>query len=104
MAPQWPGAPHHSVRFEGGILWEQLEAAGVPGIVGTYVHNAFMVVVAIRQQYAGHAKQAGMAVLASAARARNGRYVVILDEDNDPSKMKEEIWAMTQRVDPKTDI
>ena len=29
MSPQWPGAPHHSVRFEGGILWEQLEAAGV---------------------------------------------------------------------------
>ena len=35
MAPQWPGAPHHSVRFEGGILWEQLEAAGVPGIAGS---------------------------------------------------------------------
>ena len=37
MAPQRPGAPHHSVRFEGGILWEQLEAAGVPGIAGVYV-------------------------------------------------------------------
>ncbi len=67
MAPQWPGAPHHSVRFEGGILWEQLEAVGVPGIVGTYVHNPFLVVVAIKQQYAGHAKQAGMAVLGCAA-------------------------------------
>ena len=42
MAPQWPGAPHHSVRFEGGILWEQLEAVGVPGIVGTYVHNSVL--------------------------------------------------------------
>jgi UbiD family decarboxylase len=104
MAPQWPGAPHHSVRFEGGILWEQLEAVGVPGIVGTYVHNPFMVVVSIRQQYAGHAKQAGMAVLGSAASARNGRFVVIVDEDIDPSNMKEVIWAMTTRVDPKTDI
>jgi 4-hydroxy-3-polyprenylbenzoate decarboxylase len=104
MAPQWPGAPHHSVRFEGGILWEQLEAVGVPGIVGTYVHNPFLVVVAIKQQYAGHAKQAGMAVLGSAASARNGRFVVIVDEDIDPSNMKEVIWAMTTRVDPKTDI
>src|SRR6185436_12165843 len=104
MGPQWPGAPHHSVRFEGGILWEQLEAVGVPGIVGTYVHNPFLVVVAIRQQYAGHAKQAGMAVLGSAASARNGRFVVIVDEDIDPSNMKEVIWAMTTRVDPKSDI
>jgi UbiD family decarboxylase len=104
MAPQWPGAPHHSVRFEGGILWEQLEAVGVPGIVGTYVHNPFFVVVAIKQQYAGHAKQAGMAVLASSASARNGRFVVIVDEDIDPSNMDEVIWAMTTRVDPATDI
>jgi UbiD family decarboxylase len=104
MAPQWPGAPHHSVRFEGGILWEQLEAVGVPGIVGTYVHNPFFVVVSIKQQYAGHAKQAGMAVLASSVAARNGRFVVIVDEDIDPSSMKEVIWAMTTRVDPKGDI
>jgi UbiD family decarboxylase len=104
MAPQWPGAPHHSVRFEGGILWEQLEALGVPGIAGTYVHNSFFVVVAIKQQYAGHAKQAGLAVLGSAASARNGRYVVIVDEDIDPSNMDEVIWAMTTRVNPASDI
>jgi len=104
MAPQWPGAPHHSVRFEGGILWEQLEAAGVPGIVGAYVHHMFLVVVAIKQQYAGHAKQAGMAVLGCAASARNGRFVVIVDEDIDPSNIDEVLWAMTTRVDPATDI
>jgi UbiD family decarboxylase len=104
MAPQWPGAPHHSVRFEGGILWEQLEAVGVPGIAGVYVHNPFLVVVAIKQQYAGHAKQAGMAVLGSAASSRNGRYVVIVDDDIDPSNMDEVIWAMTTRVDPATDL
>jgi UbiD family decarboxylase len=104
MAPQWPGAPHHSVRFEGGILWEQLEAAGVPGIVGAYVHHSFFVVVAIKQLYAGHAKQAGMAVLGSSASGRNGRFVVIVDEDIDPSNMDEVLWAMTTRVDPATDI
>jgi 4-hydroxy-3-polyprenylbenzoate decarboxylase len=104
MAPQWPGAPHHSVRFEGGILWQQLEALGVPGIVGTYVHNPFLVVVAIKQQYAGHAKQTAMAVLGSAASSRNGRYVVIVDDDIDPSNMDEVIWAMTTRVDPAADL
>ncbi len=104
MAPQWPGAPHHSVRFEGGILWEQLEAAGVPGIAGAYVHHPMLIVVAIKQQYAGHAKQTGMAVLACATGARNGRFVIIVDEDIDPSNMDEVVWAMTTRVDPSVDI
>jgi 3-polyprenyl-4-hydroxybenzoate decarboxylase len=76
----------------------------VPGIAGTYVHTAFFVVVAIKQMYAGHAKQAGLAVLAAASTARNGRFVVIVDEDIDPSNMKEVIWAMTTRCDPATDI
>ncbi len=104
MAPQWPGAPHHSVRFEGGLLWQQLEAAGVPGIAGAYVHHPMFIVVAIRQQYAGHAKQAGMAVLACAAGARNGRLVVIVDEDIDPSNIDEVVWAMSTRIDPASDI
>lgn len=104
MAPQWPGAPHHGVRCEGGILWDQLTAAGVPGVVGAYFHNAFLAVVAIEQKYAGHARQAGMAVLGSAGAARNGRYVVVVDEDIDPSNMQEVWWAMTTRVDPATDI
>jgi UbiD family decarboxylase len=104
MAPQWPGAPHHSVRFEGGLLWEQLEAAGVPGVVGAFVHHPMFIVVAIKQQYAGHAKQAGMAVLASSTGARNGRFVVVVDEDIDPSNMDEVVWAMSTRVDPSADI
>jgi 3-polyprenyl-4-hydroxybenzoate decarboxylase len=29
---------------------------------------------------------------------------VIVDDDIDPSNMKEVIWAMTTRADPKTDI
>jgi UbiD family decarboxylase len=104
MAPQWPGAPHHSVRFDGGVLWEQLDAAGVPGIKGVFVHNSFFVVVAIEQRFAGHAQQAGMAVLGCAAVARNGRFVVIVDEDIDPSNMSEVMWAVTTRVDPASDI
>ncbi len=104
MAPQWPGAPHHSVRFDGGVLWEQLEAAGVPGIKGVFVHNSFFVVVAIEQRFAGHAQQVGNGVLGCAAAARNGRFIVIVDEDIDPSNMAEVMWAVTTRVDPVSDI
>ncbi len=104
MAPLWPGAPTQGIRLEAGMLWNQLEAAGVPDVMGTYVYNSYLVVVSIRQRYAGHARQAGMAALGASAAARNGRYVVIVDEDIDPTNIQEVLWAMETRVDPATDI
>jgi UbiD family decarboxylase len=103
LSPQWPGAPHHSVRFQGGILWQQLEAAGVPGIKGVYVHTPAFVAVAIEQKYAGHVRQVGHAILGSAAAARS-RLIVIVDDDIDVSNMKEVMWAMTTRADPARDF
>ena len=61
-------------------------------------------VIAIRQRYAGHAKQAGLAVLGCIEAARHSRYVVVVDEDIDPTNIKEVLWAMETRVDPATDI
>ena len=49
-------------------------------------------------------KQTGQAALACAAANRNGRYVVVVDEDIDPTNMKEVLWAMMTRVDPPTNI
>jgi len=45
-----------------------------------------------------------MAVASCAAAARNGRYVVVVDDDIDPTDMKEVNWAMQTRVDPASDI
>ncbi len=50
-----------------GILWDQLEAAGIQNVVGVYNHSPYFTVVAIQQKYAGHAKQAGLATLSCAA-------------------------------------
>jgi 4-hydroxy-3-polyprenylbenzoate decarboxylase len=103
-APMWPGAPKYALPIWAGTLWDQLESAGIQDVVGVYTHSAFLVVVAIRQRYAGHAKQAGHAALSCAATARNGRYVVIVDEDIDVTDLKEVLWAMQTRVDPARDI
>jgi UbiD family decarboxylase len=103
-APLWPGAPKHGLPIAAGVLWDQLEAAGVQDIVGVGFHTSYMNVVAIKQRFAGHAKQAGHAVIACSASARNGRYVVIVDDDIDPTDLKEVLWAMETRVDPATDI
>jgi UbiD family decarboxylase len=104
MAPMWPGAPYDGLQFRSGLIWDQIEAAGVPDVVGVYAFHSYLVVVAIKQRYAGHAKQAGMAALNCAAAARNGRYIVVVDDDIDPTNIQEVLWAMETRVDPATDI
>ncbi|MFM9971026.1 MAG: UbiD family decarboxylase [Burkholderiales bacterium] len=104
QTPNWPGAVHTAIDFRAGLLWDQLESAGVPGIKGVYMFNPYFVVVSIQQQYAGHAKQAGHAVIGCAAGARQGRYTVVVDEDIDPTKLKEVLWAIWTRADPAEDI
>jgi 4-hydroxy-3-polyprenylbenzoate decarboxylase len=103
-SPLWPGARQWELRIGSGSLWDQLERAGVQDIAGVWQHNRFFVVVAIRQRYPGHAKQAGHAANVCAEGARNGRWVIVVDEDIDPSNMSEVIWAMQTRVDPARDI
>ncbi len=104
MPPLWTGAPEMGIDFKAALLWDQLESAGIQDVAGVWLHSRYLVVVAIRQRYAGHAKQAGHAVLSLSGVARNGRYVVIVDEDIDPSDLKEVLWAMETRVDPAGDI
>jgi UbiD family decarboxylase len=104
QTPLWPGAPTLGVRFDAGVLWDQLEEAGVQDIQGVYSYNRYFIVVSIKQRFSGHAMQAAMAVLGCGAGARNGRYIVIVDEDIDPSDIKQVLWAMQTRVNPVTDI
>jgi 4-hydroxy-3-polyprenylbenzoate decarboxylase len=103
-APLWPGAVRVDLNLRAGTAWDQLESAGIQDITGVCAHTNYIWVVAIRQRYAGHAKQAAHALLACSAAARNGRYIVVVDEDIDPTNLKEVLWAMMTRVDPKTDI
>jgi UbiD family decarboxylase len=103
--PMWPGAPQFGLTVHAGLLWDQLETMGISDVEGVYIFDtSYMIVIAIRQKYAGHAKQAGLAALAASAAARHGRYVVVVDEDIDPTNLKEVLWAMETRVDPARDI
>ncbi|HZH83261.1 MAG TPA: UbiD family decarboxylase, partial [Phototrophicaceae bacterium] len=60
--------PHEDNRFlvylRSGMIWDQLEKAGVPGVCGVWCPpeggNRLMTVVALKTQYLGHAKQAGL--------------------------------------------
>jgi UbiD family decarboxylase len=103
-APLWPGTVMMDLNIRAGLLWDQMESAGIQDVVGVYSHTHYLYVISIKQKYAGHAKQAALAAIAASAAARNGRYVVVVDEDIDPTNLKEVLWAMMTRVDPATDI
>ena len=103
--------PPHSHLFErcfirsAGLL-DSLEGAGVPDVKGVWVHQAgagrTFVVVAIKQRYFGHANQAGLVASQVNPTGYVGRYVVVVDDDIDPTDMHDVIWAMGTRSDPKT--
>ncbi len=88
------------------FLWDTLEAAGVPDVAGAWFHivGGFLGVVAIRQRYPGHAKQAGRIACQSNIGGDTGRYIVVVDDDIDVTDIDEVLWAMCTRVDPDRDI
>jgi 4-hydroxy-3-polyprenylbenzoate decarboxylase len=105
-----PGIPPDDDSFyrgsyRSGAVWTQLEAAGVPGVVGVWSHAAggsrLWLTVSIKQQYGGHAKQAGLIASQCHAGAYVNRFVVVVDDDIDPADMDKVIWAMCTRFDPR---
>src|SRR5579863_9022759 len=91
--------------YRAGAVWNQLEAAGVPEVKGVWAHAAggsrLWLTVAIKQQYAGHAKQAGLIASQCHAGAYANRFVVVVDDDIDPADMDKVVWAMCTRFDPR---
>ena len=90
------------------LLFDALEAAGVPDVQAVWAHEIggarMFNVVAIRQRYAGHAKQAGHILNQCGVGAYMSRYSVVVDEDIDPSNLQEVMWAVATRTDPVSDI
>ena len=105
--------PPHSHLFErcfirsAGLL-DSLEGAGIPDVKGVWVHQAgsgrTFVAISIRQRYFGHANQVGLVASQVNPTGYVGRYVVVVDDDIDPTDIHDVIWAMGTRSDPKTDI
>jgi len=94
--------------IKSAMIWDQVERAGLPGVTGVWCHEAgggrLFNIIAIKQSYPGHARQAGM--LAASVHAGNylGRFVVVVDHDIDPTSTFDVLWAMSTRCDPVEDI
>jgi len=90
------------------LIWQQMEAAGIPDIQGVWCHEAggarLLTIVSIKQRYPGHAKQAGMVAAYCHAGGYLGRYVVVVDDDIDVTNTNDVLWALTTRSNPEIDI
>lgn len=90
-------------------VWDNLEAMGVPGIEGVYVYPASssaagLMVVSVRQLYAGHVSQVLALAAQSPAAAYCIRWVIAVDDDIDPTDIGEVMWAMSVHSNPADDI
>ncbi len=104
-----PGVPpsEASLMFaysSSAMLWEKLEAAGVPGIKDVWCpevgHGCLLNVVSIEQKYAGHSTETGVFASQIHDGGGVGKYTIVVDDDIDPSDMNQVLWAVETRTDP----
>lgn len=108
-----PTRPPNESTFTNAILRsssleEELVAAGVPDVQGAWCHEVgagrMLIVVAIKQRYPGHAKQALAIATSCYTGVQNGKIVIAVDEDVDITNLEEVMWATCTRIDPKRDV
>ena len=99
---------YYAIMRSARIL-DDLDRIGVSGVVGAYAHPAAasgwgMVVVAMRQQYAGHAAQVLALTAQCPAAAYYTKWVIAVDEDVDPTDFNDVLWALSTRCHPAEDL
>ncbi|MBI4330475.1 MAG: UbiD family decarboxylase [Chloroflexi bacterium] len=107
-----PGRPpsdtsYFMVLMSSAMLFNELTKAGVPDIRGVYfseVGQQQFITISIKQRYAGHARQAALLTSQLRRASYMNRYVVVVDEDIDPTDMDDVMWAIASRSNPETGI
>lgn len=107
-----PARPPHVLTLLRAItrsahVWEELEKAGVPEIRGVWSHEPGprqFTVVAIKQRYPGHVKQAGVIASQCFSGGYQNRFTIVVDDDIDPTRIDDVVWALSTRCDPENDI
>ena len=108
-----PGRPPHDYSYwvsicRSAVVFDALVDAGVPDVQGVWQHECggarMLLAVSIKQRYPGHARQAGHVAAQCRGAAQVGRYVIVVDEDIDPTDLEQVMWAVATRSDPARDI
>ena len=101
-APPFLGASRGILSSRGILIWNELEALGIPNIIGVN-YSWGMTIIAIKQAYPGHAMRAAHGALGGTA-GYHGRYVILVDDDIDPFDLEDVLWALATRCDPETSL
>ena len=108
-----PGRPPHDYSYmrtvmKSAMIQDELVTLGVPAVERAWAHEAgggrLFIAVSLRQRFPGHARQVAHLAAQCPAAAYMNRYVVVVDDDIDPSDLDQVIWAMSTRSDPAGDI
>lgn len=92
--------------FRSVSLHNQLVQSGIPDVRRAWFNDVgqqALIIMSIKQRYAGHAKQA-VALASQILPIPSGRYAVVVDEDIDPANTQEVLWALCTRSDPEKSI
>jgi 4-hydroxy-3-polyprenylbenzoate decarboxylase len=95
-----PGMDHFGIPLPAAGVWSALESAGIQDVRGVWLHSPFATVIALKQRYEGHARQAAAIALGARATVHLGRFVILVDDDIDPSDLRDVFWAIATRCDP----
>ncbi|MFC1872894.1 UbiD family decarboxylase [Chloroflexota bacterium] len=106
-APPLVGRSSGYQRFAySGLMWMELDRR-VPGVKGVWIFSESgaraISAISLEQKYPGHAKQALM-FASGYATAEPWRFIIVVDEDIDPSSISDVLWALGTRCDPETSI
>jgi 4-hydroxy-3-polyprenylbenzoate decarboxylase len=90
------------------MIHDGLVRAGLPGLSGVWAHEAGggrqLIAVSIKQQFAGHSRQAAYLTSQLPSAAYMNKFVIVVDEDVNPRSLNDVVWAMCTRTDPGKDI
>ncbi|MCC6887643.1 MAG: UbiD family decarboxylase [Hyphomicrobiales bacterium] len=100
--PLAPPSSEIGIPLGAATLWDQLEAAGIPGITGVwgYVYgdrSGLVNAISIKQSYVGQSKQALLVAAGAAAGAYGGKFYIVVDDDVDIANPAALLWAIGTR-------
>ena len=101
-SPPFLGASRGILSSRGILIWNELEALGIPNIIGVN-YSWGMTIISVKQAYPGHAMRAAHGALGGTA-GYHGRFVMVVDEDIDPFNLDDVMWALATRCDPETSL
>jgi UbiD family decarboxylase len=108
-----PGKPPHDYSYmrtvmKSAMIKDALVKAGVSEVRAVWAPECgggrMLVVVSLKQRFCGHSRQAAAIAAQCQAASYMNRYVIVVEEDIDPTNMEEVLWAVCTRSDPATDI